>query len=68
MILGSARSAPPFWGGLPARTGDKVLKYLQAQVAAFNGGEGVVALSMEVLDPIAFPSAMTLTTNGGNPT
>lgn len=67
LFLGSARSAPPFWGGLPNRTGDRVLKYVEKGVAAHNASNDD-KLALEIVDPLQFPSCTNLLINNGNPT
>jgi chromate reductase len=69
LFLGSARNAAPFWGGLPTRTGDRVAAFTLSRVEALNAAaEGAPALEVELLDPLKFPSVMSLETLDGNPT
>lgn len=57
VFLGSARDASPPWGG-DKRLGDRVLLFLQEQVAAFNeaGASGGPTLEIEVFDPLEIKS------------
>jgi len=68
LFLGSTRSAPPFFGMLPNRTGDRVLAYVLAGIKAFNASSEDVVLIPEVADPKDFPSCTDLMLNNGNPT
>eukprot|EP00941_MAST-03F_sp_MAST-3F-sp1_P006358 g6358.t1 len=67
VFLGSVRSKSPWWGGLPPRTGDRVLKYVKNQIEEFNK-DTKNQLDLTVVDPLDFPSVLNLATNNGNPT
>jgi NAD(P)H-dependent FMN reductase len=65
-FLGSARSAKPFWGGLPERTGDRVLKFTKARLDALAAGGGCEC-AVTVMDPLELPSIMNMSSLDGNP-
>jgi len=68
LFMGSARAAKPFWGGLPPRVCDRVVKLVLSRVAELNKVAAVAAqLEVEVLDPLAFPSVMSFAALDGNP-
>ena len=62
VFLGSARNAPAKWGG-DARLGDRVLKYLQRQVAAYNAANVGAQIVLTVLDPLEITSFQSLMNN-----
>ena len=70
LFLGSVRQASPFWGGLPPRVGDRVVKFVQARVAARNAAQDASGpkLEVSVVDPVELPSVMSLAALEGNPT
>jgi chromate reductase len=68
LFLGSGRKAAPFFGRLPPRTGDRVVNFTKASVAAMNAAAGgKPTLEVEVIDILNFPSLLSLSTLDGNP-
>merc|ERR1711879_128494 len=70
IFLGSARRAKPFWGGLPQRTGDRIVKLTQKRVAACNEAgkeKKLPPLDIEVMDPLDYPTVLSFESMNGNP-
>ena len=68
LFLGSARKAPPFFGRLPPRTGDRVVAFTKSSVEKLNAAAGdEPAMEIEVIDILNFPSLMSFATLDGNP-
>lgn len=71
LILGSVRNAQPFFGRLPPRVGDRVVAFTQKRIEALNATAAEAnapVLDVEILDPLKFPSVLSLETLEGNPT
>jgi len=66
VFLGSSRNAKPFWGGLPMRTGDRVLKFAKARIENMNAAG--TPLEVQVIDPLEHKSLLSMETLDGNPT
>ena len=64
LFLGSTRNASPPWGGAK-RLGDRVLKYIKAEVDEFNNDRNDVNFEIEVWDPVEMDCFKTVM---GNPT
>ena len=65
LFLGSARSAAPHWAKykpFPARTGDRVVKFILSRASQLGG------LDIATFDPLEHPKLLDLTINNGNPT
>ena len=69
VFLGSARSAAPFFGMLPPRTGDRVLAFAKASIDQLNSaaGEHPLLEVMHVVDILKMPSLLKLDVLNGNP-